>query len=225
MKRRNDFILMFIEPAASAFYNEEPCRGEGYYCTPTSGGYCPGDTFLEGGCPTQPSDIMCCTSVPFDEPECDATGGNCLDDRMCHGGDQVSGLCPSQPDGVRCCVCESIKRSLLIIFYPDIIALICMQRVPTTHAAIAWHKLLLATSSRCTRLARSISRRITLIPTATAPMTAPQSTTTSRIPAMDMWPRGEQPAYSSYTKGKLIIHYSLQIFLRERPRRLHLSKA
>ena len=97
---------ILIHLAASAFYNEDPCRSEGYYCTPSVGGYCPGDTYLEGACPTQPSDIKCCTSLPFDETECTAAGGNCLDDRMRHGGDQAAGLCPSQPDGVRCCICK-----------------------------------------------------------------------------------------------------------------------
>ena len=103
---RMSFHQNDIHLAASAFYNEDPCRSEGYYCPPSVGGYCPGDTYLEGACPTQPSDIKCCTSLPFDETECTAAGGNCLDDRMCHGGDQAAGLCPSQPDGVRCCICK-----------------------------------------------------------------------------------------------------------------------
>ena len=67
-------MFALFTTAAAAFYNEDPCRSEGYYCTPATGGYCPGDTFLEDKCPTQPSNIKCCTSVPYDEPECDAIG-------------------------------------------------------------------------------------------------------------------------------------------------------
>ena len=99
-----------------------------------------------------------------------------------------------------------------------------MQRAPMTPAAIALHSLSPATFSTCTRLANSISRRTTLIPTETAPTTAPQSMTTSRIPATDLWPRGIKPKNGKSIYLTLIWNV-LQIIVRQRSRRLRLSQA
>ena len=56
-------------------------------------------------CPTQSSDIKCCLSIPYDEPQCSDIGGSCVDDQRCgSGGTLVPGKCPTQPSGVMCCV-------------------------------------------------------------------------------------------------------------------------
>lgn len=87
----------------TCYYNEASCISAGGYCIPTSSP-CPGNKFVSGRCPTQPANIKCCTSIPYDEQECSSVGGHCLGQNDCGGGRQYSGKCPRQPAGVMCCV-------------------------------------------------------------------------------------------------------------------------
>ncbi|TRY73997.1 hypothetical protein TCAL_06986 [Tigriopus californicus] len=88
---------------AFCYYNEASCVNAGGYCIPTSSP-CPGNKFVSGRCPTQPGNIKCCTSIPYDERQCTSEGGHCLNQGDCSGGRQLSGKCPRQPAGVKCCI-------------------------------------------------------------------------------------------------------------------------
>merc|ERR1711994_1072450 len=77
----------------------EACKAEGGYCgNPAS---CQG-TVIDNKCPGG-QDNKCCTGMPFQEDECEAEGGDCLDTCDCPAGDFLHGYCPSQPNSIKCC--------------------------------------------------------------------------------------------------------------------------
>ena len=41
--------------------------------------------------------------VFFQEPECEAEGGSCVDKCTCSDDNMLHSFCPSQPDSVKCC--------------------------------------------------------------------------------------------------------------------------
>ena len=77
----------------------EACKVEGGYCgNPAS---CEG-TVLDNKCPGG-QDNKCCIGMPFQEEECEAQAGDCLDTCDCEAGDYLHGFCPSQPNSIKCC--------------------------------------------------------------------------------------------------------------------------
>ena len=77
----------------------DACKTEGGYCG--SPGSCPG-TVIDNKCPGG-QDNKCCTGMPFQESECEAAGGDCLDTCNCPAGNYLHGYCPSQPNSIKCC--------------------------------------------------------------------------------------------------------------------------
>ena len=45
--------------------------------------------------------------MPYQEPECEAEGGTCVDKCGC-AGEFLHGFCPTQPDSIKCCKKEEI---------------------------------------------------------------------------------------------------------------------
>ena len=89
--------------AATRSCSSEPadaCKAEGGYCG--SPGSCPG-TVIDNKCPGGQDNKCCTAGMPFQESECEATGGDCLDTCKCPGGNYLHGYCPSQPNSIKCC--------------------------------------------------------------------------------------------------------------------------
>ena len=71
---------------------------QGYCGDPAS---CPGNNVVDNKCPGG-QDNKCCLSVPYQEPECEAEGGACVDKCGCEG-EVLHGFCPNQPNSIKCC--------------------------------------------------------------------------------------------------------------------------
>ena len=80
----------------------EACAGEGGHCgNPNS---CPDNNVVHNKCPGG-QDNKCCLSMPYQEPECEAEGGTCVDKCECEG-EILHGFCPNQPNSIKCCKSE-----------------------------------------------------------------------------------------------------------------------
>ena len=99
----NAFTNDTSSPTATESCSSEPadaCKAEGGYCG--SPGSCPG-TVIDNKCPGGQDNKCCTAGMPFQESECEATGGDCLDTCKCPGGNYLHGYCPSQPNSIKCC--------------------------------------------------------------------------------------------------------------------------